>query len=34
LTQRASIALAYFFLVVFLGHQTWMSLSRLSALSR
>jgi len=34
LTQRAIIAVAYFFLVVFLGHQTWMSLSRLSALSR
>ncbi|MDQ6802316.1 MAG: hypothetical protein M3041_15950 [Acidobacteriota bacterium] len=34
LTQRASIAVAYFFLVVFLGHQTWMTLSRLSALSR
>jgi Zn-dependent protease len=34
MTQRASIAVAYFFLVVFLGHQTWMSLSRLSALSR
>ena len=34
LTQRASIAVAYFFLVVFLGQQTWMSLSRLSALSR
>jgi hypothetical protein len=34
LTQRASIAVAYFFLVVFLGHQTWMSLNRLSALSR
>ena len=34
LTQRASIAVAYFFLVVFLGHQTWMSLSRLSELSR
>src|SRR5438874_6087182 len=34
LTQRASIAVAYFFLVVFLGHQTWMSLSRLGALSR
>jgi Zn-dependent protease len=33
-TQRASIAVAYFFLVVFLGHQTWMSLSRLGALSR
>jgi Zn-dependent protease len=32
--QRAGIALAYFFLVVFLGHQTWMSLSRLGALSR
>jgi Zn-dependent protease len=34
LTQRASIAVAYFFLVVFLGHQTWMSLSRLGELSR
>ncbi len=34
LTQRASIAVAYFFLVVFLGHQTWMSLNRLGALSR
>jgi len=33
-TQRASIAVAYFFLVVFLGHQTWMSLSRLGALPR
>jgi Zn-dependent protease len=33
-TQRASIAVAYFFLVFFLGHQTWMSLSRLGALSR
>jgi len=32
--QRAGIALAYFFLVVFLGHQTWMSLSRLGALPR
>src|ERR1700720_1222300 len=30
-SQRAAIAVAYFFLVVFLGHQTWMSLSRLSA---
>jgi len=34
LTQRASIAVAYFFLVVFLGQQTWMSLSRLGALPR
>ncbi|HYS55796.1 MAG TPA: site-2 protease family protein [Thermoanaerobaculia bacterium] len=34
ITQRASIALAYFFLVVFLGHQTWMSLDRLAALPR
>ena len=34
ITQRASIAVAYFFLVVFLGHQTWMSLSRLGALPR
>ena len=33
-TQRASIAVAYFFLVVFLGHQTWMSLSRLGAFPR
>jgi Zn-dependent protease len=34
ITQRASIAVAYFFLVVFLGHQTWMTLSRLGALPR
>ena len=33
-SQRAAIAIAYFALVVFLGHQTWMSLSRLSALTK
>lgn len=33
-TQRASIAIAYFGLVVFLGHQTWMSWTRLAALAR
>ena len=33
-SQRAAIAIAYFALVVFLGHQTWMSLNRLSALVR
>ena len=33
-TQRASIAVVYFFLVVFLGQQTWMSLDRLGALPR
>jgi len=32
LSQRAAIAVTYFFLVVFLGHQTWMTLNRLSAL--
>jgi Zn-dependent protease len=31
--QRAAIAVAYFFLVVFLGQQTWMTLHRLAALS-
>ncbi|HEY8133622.1 MAG TPA: site-2 protease family protein [Thermoanaerobaculia bacterium] len=34
LPQRAAIAVTYFFLVVFLGHQTWMTLNRLGALSR
>lgn len=33
-SQRAAIAVTYFFLVVFLGHQTWMSLDRLSALAK
>ena len=32
ISQRAAIAVTYFFLVVFLGHQTWMTLNRLSAL--
>jgi Zn-dependent protease len=30
--QRAAIAVLYFALVVFLGHQTWMALSRLEML--
>jgi len=34
ISQRAAIAVTYFFLVVFLGHQTWMTMNRLSALSR
>ncbi|HKB79459.1 MAG TPA: site-2 protease family protein [Thermoanaerobaculia bacterium] len=34
LTQRAAIAVAYFFLVVFLGHQTWMAMNRLAHLPR
>jgi len=34
LAQRTAIAVTYFFLVVFLGHQTWMTLDRLGALSR
>ena len=34
ISQRAAIAATYFFLVVFLGHQTWMTLNRLSAFSR
>lgn len=33
-TQRTAIAVAYFGLVVFLGHQTWMSLNRLSVLAK
>ena len=34
LTQRAAVAFAYFLLVVFLGHQTYMALDRLSALKQ
>lgn len=34
LSQRTAIAVTYFFLVVFLGHQTWMTLDRLAAFSR
>src|SRR5437870_3307570 len=34
ISQLAAIAGTYFFLVVFLGHQTWMTLNRLSAFSR
>jgi Zn-dependent protease len=34
MSQRAAMAVAYFSLVVFLGHQTWMTLNRLGALSR
>ncbi len=34
ISQRAAIAVTYFFLVFFLGHQTWMTLNRLAALSR
>jgi Zn-dependent protease len=33
LTQRAAIAVAYFALVVFLGHQTYLALERISAMS-
>lgn len=33
-TQRTAIAVAYFALVVFLGHQTWMSVNRLAALAK
>lgn len=32
--QRAAIATLYFALVIFLGHQTWMALSRLEMLKR
>lgn len=32
--QRAAIAVAYFSLVLFLGHQTWMALDRLEMLRR
>jgi len=34
ISQRAAIAIAYFSLVFFLGHQTWITLNRLGALSR
>ena len=34
LPQRAAIATLYFGLVVFLGHQTYMTLDRLAALSK
>ena len=33
ISQRAAIAVVYFFLVVFLGQQTWVTLHRLAALS-
>lgn len=33
-TQRTAIAVAYFGLVVFLGHQTWMSYNRLWSLTK
>ena len=33
-TQRAAVAFAYFLLVVFLGHQTYMALDRLAALKQ
>ena len=33
LAQRVFVAIAYFGLVIFLGHQTYMSLNRLAALS-
>jgi Zn-dependent protease len=32
--QRAAIAIAYFALVVFLGHQTWISVQRLEELAK
>jgi hypothetical protein len=32
--QRAAIAVLYFALVIFLGHQTWMTYSRLELLRR
>ena len=34
ISQRAAIAATYFFLVLFLGHQTWMTLNRLSLLAK
>jgi len=34
ISQRAAIAATYFFLVLFLGHQTWMTLNRLSLLGK
>jgi len=33
MSQRAAIAITYFFLVVFLGHQTWMTINRLGSLT-
>jgi Zn-dependent protease len=33
-SQRAAIAVAYFALVLFLGHQTWISLNRLAPVAR
>jgi hypothetical protein len=33
-TQRAAIAVLYFALVIFLGHQTWMTYDRLEILRR
>jgi Zn-dependent protease len=33
-SQRAAIAIAYFALVVFLGHQTWISVQRLEELAK
>jgi len=33
-TQRAAVAFAYFLLVVFLGHQTYMAIDRLAALKQ
>lgn len=33
ISQRAAIAVTYFFLVVFLGHQTWITINRLAALT-
>lgn len=34
ISQRTAIAIVYFFLVVFLGQQTWVTLHRLAALSQ
>lgn len=34
ISQRAAIAVAYFFLVVFLGQQTWVTMHQLAALSQ
>jgi hypothetical protein len=34
LLQRAAIAVLYFALVIFLGHQTWMAYDRLELLRR
>ena len=33
MSQRLAIAITYFFLVVFLGHQTWMTINRLGSLA-